>query len=287
MRKLISLIVLNYNTKDLTLNCVNSFLPFLKEYGNYEVIIIDNNSTDQSVDYLNQYFHNYHNIKIYKLNSNLGFSIGNNFGALKSNGDYLIFSNSDTYCKSINFSNLIDQFESNYQTGLLSVKILNSDLSIQSIGFKFPSIVNDFKNNFLFWNFNFVKKIRLYHYQNKGIVNVDWLSGSFLITSKSRFNEIGGFDEKIFMYSEDLDLAYRFRQKGYKNFLNDSYSIIHYHGSSSKLTFLKLYNSKLTYLYVIKKNKISKFPFLLFIMALVHIIFLFLFKKIQNIFFPT
>ena len=276
---MISLIIINYNTKELVYDCVQSFLPFLNSYGVYEILIIDNDSIDGSFQYLKRLLKGNSSIRIIRSKINLGFGKANNLGAKLAKGDFLVFANSDTKANNIDFNIVINNIEKLNNVGQYSVKILNNDKSIQSLGFEFPGLISDFLTNFLFWNFNFVKKIRFSRYINKGIFVKDWISGSFFVIQKEIFCKIGGFDEKIFMYSEDLDLSFRLHKNQRINYVDDTFSIFHFHGKSSKLSFKRLYKAKLNYYYVLKKNRISLFPELLFLFSVVHIIVL-LFLKI-------
>ncbi|KOF07225.1 hypothetical protein AC739_19595, partial [Planococcus glaciei] len=182
-------------------------------------IVVDNNSLDESVNHLRKKFSNKNNLKIVESKENLGFGKANNCGVNTSQGDILIFLNSDTIVNDTDFQKLISLMNENI--GFLSCKILNRDGSIQSLGFKYPSVINDFKLSLLFWNFNFVKKLRFKNYNNQGLKKVDWVSGCFMICQKEDFKKIGGFDPEIFMYSEDIDICKNMEIIGKSNYIYD------------------------------------------------------------------
>lgn len=273
----VSLIILNFNTKKMTEDCINSYLKNFDEQITYEIILIDNNSSDGSKEYFTEKYSLSKRIKLVFNDSNIGFGNGNNIGASLAKGEFLVFANSDTIIKKLNVLNLINCFKEVNNIGILSCKIMNNDDSIQSVGYNFPSIWNDIKLNFLFWNFNFVKKIRYRNYMERGLFQTDWLTGSFFMCKRTDFLEINGFDSSIFMYAEDLDLCARMKALGRKNYIFDKEEIYHLHGKSSggnNVKFQNLLESKKNYLYVLKKNDLVKYPYLLYLFSIIHIFIL-------------
>ncbi|OMD74811.1 glycosyltransferase family 2 protein [Paenibacillus odorifer] len=208
MEIVFSFIIINYNTKMITANCINSINNNSTLNGlNYEIIVVDNNSTDFSMEFFQE--RKFENTKIIKNKKNDGFGKANNIGVNYSKGEFLVLLNSDTIVEETNFLNLLSAFEKNDEMGILSVKILNEDNTIQSVGFDLPSLRNELKLNLLFWNFSFIKNIRYKNYKNKQIFKVGWVSGCFMVMRQKDYHLVGGFDEKIFMYAEDIDLCYR------------------------------------------------------------------------------
>ncbi|MCQ6564938.1 glycosyltransferase family 2 protein [Bacillus mycoides] len=269
--EIISFIIVNYNTKNITEDCVNSINKnkSLKHF-NYEIIIVDNDSNDGSREYFKE--QTFANTIIIENDSNAGFGKANNIGVRFSKGKYIVLLNSDTLVGETNFELLIDTMRNNENIGVLSTKILNRDKSIQSLGFNFPSLMNEVKLNLLFWNFNFIKKLRFKNYNNKGLFKVDWVSGSFMILKKEDYSSIGGFDERIFMYAEDLDLCYRLCEKNKYSYVLDDTSIYHLHGESGSkknLSVRNLLKRRENYHYVIKKHKMFN-PIKLLIMKLTY-----------------
>ncbi|WP_418790835.1 glycosyltransferase family 2 protein [Phosphitispora sp. TUW77] len=279
-----SFIIVNYNTKRITADCIQSLIDnkHLK-YIEHEIIVVDNASKDGSQEFIEA---NFPQVMLIKNKENLGFGKANNIGSKAANGKYLIFINSDTIAYETDFYSLLDISEANSQMGFLSCKILNEDGSIQSIGYNFPSLMNEIKLRLLLWNFKFIKKIRLNNYDDKGIFEVDWLSGSFMICDKSLFELLGGFDKDIFMYSEDLDICYRAYSAGKINLIYDRTSIYHLHGKSGNKknpSFKQLINRKENYFYVIKKNRIVKFMFLIKTLTYINVIIVYIGKRILTI----
>ncbi|MDF2000018.1 glycosyltransferase family 2 protein [Peribacillus frigoritolerans] len=283
----LSFIIINYNTKNITADCINSInINKTLTNINYEIILVDNDSTDGSIKYFTE--NKYENVIFIKNKKNEGFGKANNIGVKNSNGKYMVLLNSDTIVDQTDFKLLIGKISNEESIGVLSAKILNKDKSIQSIGFDFPSIENEVKLNLLFWNFNFIKKFRYKNYKNKGLFRTEWVSGCFMIIRKLDYKEVGGFDEDIFMYAEDVDLCYRLYKKNKYSFVMDETSIYHLHGQSGNKKRIKLnqlLKRKENYYYVIRKNNILS-PFNLFLIKLTYIfnaIVVVTGKKLKNI----
>lgn len=278
---MISFIIVNYNTKVVTEECINSILNNKLIDSLFEIIVIDNDSTDDSSNYLKKVFNKYKNVKIIKNIKNVGFGNANNIGFRESKGEFLIFLNSDTVVSHTNFNVLLNQFSLEKKIGFLSSLVLNSNNTIQSIGYDRPSLKNDFKVNMLYWNFNFIKSVRLSKYNKKGLKQVGWVSGCFMICSKDDFLKLKGFDPNIFMYAEDLDICLRMERIGKRNYIYDETSIYHLHGKSSNNNklFEKLYKQKKNYFYVLEKNNFGNISLIKF-MTIYHIITLTFLKKI-------
>lgn len=254
---MVSFIIINYRTKELTCDCVKDILENKSLIGiDYEIIVVDNNSGDDSIKYIGEKFPN---IKIVESKTNLGFGKGNNIGVENSTGDYLVLLNSDVFIKNTDINLLLSSFEKKGDIGFLGCKVLNQDGTIQSVGYDFPSFLNEIKINILFWNYKFIKNIRYKTYKNKGLFSTDWISGCFMVCKKDTYKSIGGFDESIFMYSEDLDICSRANNLGMRNYVNDEVSVYHLHGKSGNKkspSLKKLLLNKKPYYYVLIKNNI-------------------------------
>ncbi|OZQ61774.1 hypothetical protein CA600_24235 [Paenibacillus sp. VTT E-133280] len=283
---LISIVIVNFNTKEITSRCVDSFLYNRVDGNNIEIIIVDNASTDGSGHYFQEKYFQKENIKIILNEKNFGFGLANNMGVSIARGHYIVFANSDTYVEGFDFKNLIACFEEKENIGALSCKILYPNASIQTLGYNFPSLWNDFLLNALFWNYKFAKKVRYRKYENKGLFERDWISGCFFMCKKEIYQQVNGFDPDIFMYAEDLDICARFFALGSRNYVYDKEQIYHLHGQSSinsKVNFKKMLIGKKNYYYVMRKNKLVKWPGIIYLMHLIHIVGLFLFKRIMQI----
>ena len=224
----LSIIILNYNTKELTRNCINSILD---HSDNYEIIIVDNNSGDDSVNYLENIFKD--SISIIRNNKNLGFAAANNIGSKQASGDILLFLNSDTIVKENIFASIVKTFDDNERIGIVSPKIILSDGSLQDNSFgQYPTILNTILSKLLSRK-NVNNKIKDNN-KIKAIKNVNWVSGCCLFIRKNLFEQVNGFDANFFLYFEDVDLCKRVFNLDYMICIDNNSEIMHLGGKSIK-----------------------------------------------------
>ena len=225
----ISVIIVNYNTKDLTKACIESVMNEGSKL-DFEVIVVDNNSKDGSVTELKKLWRKYKNLKLIENKENSGFSKANNQGAREASGEYILLLNSDTVVKRYSFKKFIAFAEKKENAGVVGARLLNSDGSLQASCFYFPTIKNAIREYWLGQKGLFDK------YAPKGNkpVEVEALVGAaFLITPKA-LQEVGLLDERYFMYFEDVDYCRRVWEKGLKVYYLPEVRVLHYHGVSGK-----------------------------------------------------
>ncbi|KKP59923.1 MAG: hypothetical protein UR52_C0001G0003 [Candidatus Gottesmanbacteria bacterium GW2011_GWA1_34_13] len=200
----LSIIIVSFNTKKIIDNCLNSIFQSLKNSKfTSETIVIDNGSIDGSVDLIKQ---KYPQVRLNSNKTNLGFGKANNQGTLISKGNYLLFLNSDTVVINCAIDKLYDFTKSNNGKMICGGKLFNLDMSPQpSCGPQY-SLINIFIALFLKGDY-----FGLTRYSPNKITNVDWIMGACMMMSKNLFNTVGGFDEGIFMYMEEIDFEYRAR----------------------------------------------------------------------------
>lgn len=224
----LSIIIVSYNTKEITKNCVVSIINSLKNSSiKYEIIIVDNASTDGTIKLLTSLRVN--KLKIIQNNKNLGFGKANNQGVKISQGEYILFLNSDIIVLNNAIEKLFNFYKQNEKMfNFLGGKLLNKDLTPQpSCGpmYYLPMI---FAHLFLkgdYW--------RLTRYSPNKTKKVDWVSGACFLTKKEYFNKLGGFDEDIFMYMDEIDLFYRAKKQNFKIFFYPEAKFIHLGSASS------------------------------------------------------
>lgn len=243
----LSLIILSYNTKDLLLKCVRSVLKqYKKQIGNneFEVFVVDNASSDSSVQSLK----NFKELKVIYNEENYGFSKGNNKGAKKAHGEVILFLNSDTEIKDQGFLGMVNFLLSNQKIGILGGKLKNSDGTSQpSIG-KFYTLLNLSLMMFGGERFGLLRE------SPKKIKKTDWVSGACFMVKRNLFNKLLGFDEKFFMYIEDMELCYRAKKLGFDTYFFPNLNLIHKElGSSNREFAVKQIYKGLLYFY--KKHK--------------------------------
>ncbi len=231
----ISVVIVNYNVKDYLYKCLNSII---NSNGNLkiEIIVVDNNSTDGSIEFLQTKFND---VIFVPLNQNLGFGKANNIGIKKSVGKYILLLNPDTLIEDNTLINLYQFMENNIEVGVSTCKILNGDGSFQeSCRRGFPTPIAAFSKLFgvqkFFPNSKILGQYNLTYLDENEINEVEAVSGSFMFFRGELLKKIGGFDEDFFMYGEDLDICYRVKKLNYKIMYVPESSTIHYKGESTK-----------------------------------------------------
>ena len=225
-KPLISIIILNYNAGDLIFNCINSV--FQTKYENYEVILVDNISTDGSHKKCKE---NFDKIQLIENSKNFGYCEGNNIGIRKAKGEFIVILNPDTIVE----SNWLDEFliaYSKFGEGLYQPKILSlyEENILQSTG-----------NMIHLFGFGFAKDkgIKDNNQFNK-IEKIGYASGTCLFTSSKVFEKIGLLDPFLFLYHDDLDLGWRGAQLGINSYFVQNVKIMEtLFINSRNLTFFK------------------------------------------------
>lgn len=241
----LSIVVLNYNTKYLTLKCIESLEKvFSKELKDerVEIILVDNNSSDGSV----KEFEKHKSIVLIKNKENYGFGKGNNIGALKAKGEYVIFLNSDTEVLDKGFLEMINFMRENDNVGILGGKLFFPDGKIQKSTGNFYNLIG------LSLMLLGIEKRE----SPKKIKEVDWVSGACMMIRKELFEKLKGFDENIFMYMEDVEICYRSKRLGFNTYFYPGVKVLHKERASSNKSFaiLNIYKG-VDYFY--KKHKSS------------------------------
>jgi len=212
----VSVIIVNYNTKELTLNCIDSIYEQTKDLV-FEVILVDNDSSDGSVEVISKRFPN---VICIKNDSNLGFGKANNTGVSYANGKYIFLLNSDTVLKNNAIKLFFDFHESNSESMITGgyLRDENGKLMISYSSFT-KSHVGLLRLAYI--NFPALQNFRMKLLPNKTqtiphteIISVDFVTGADLFMKKADFNSLYGFDENFFMYYEDEDLCCRAKKQG-------------------------------------------------------------------------
>jgi|TARA_B110000495_G_C23011317_1_gene598200 GT2 family glycosyltransferase len=207
----VSVIIVNYNGKALLEKCLESL--FKVNYDNFEVILIDNNSTDKSIKFVTT---NYPSVIIIKLDSNKGFAEPNNIASKITTGEYLLFLNNDTIVTP------------NFIIELLSVFLNSSNIAIcQSLLLKLDGKIDS--------SGDFIDSIGVV-YNSTSVINdireISSARGASMIVKKKVFTDLGGFDEKFFVSFEDVDLGWRTWINGYRVVINPKSIVYHYGGQT-------------------------------------------------------
>ena len=229
----LSIIILSYNTKELTVSCIEAILNEYKkelEEKNFEIIVVDNNSSDNSVSAIGK-IPGVVNLKIILNKENLGFARGANIGAKTAKGSYLLFLNSDTEILDRNFLEMVKFLEHDEKAAILGGKLENSDGSAQASAGKFYTLFNLVIMLLGLERFGFLRSS-----PNK-IKKVDWVSGACMMVRQDLFSKLSGFDEKLFMYMEDMELCFRAKKLGFLTYFYPDIKLRHKTLGSSNRTF--------------------------------------------------
>ncbi len=221
--KLLSIIIVNYNGEQFLRNCIESIHKNCQGI-DYEIVIVDNNSSDKSVNLIKAEFPS---VILIENKENDGFAKGNNIGVKNCRGKYILLLNNDTILLD-NLKPAIDLIIEDSNIGIIGIRMLDEqDKFVASFG-KFPKIYNFFKLSTLQIDMDEIK-IRIISSPKKPIL-VDWISGAFLLTTNQLWKQVGGLDEAYFMYVEDVDYNKKVQVLGKKSLLLPSLRFIHYVG---------------------------------------------------------
>jgi len=230
---MISIIIINYLQKDFLAKCVQSIYKNFNK--NVEVIIV-NNSKEENLSDLKEF---YPLLTIIE-NENTGYSKANNLAAKRAKGEYLLFLNADTEILNDFTEDLVSKFR-NFDFGAAGLKLQYEDGRFQnSFGF-FPTILNEYKNKKaeLAFKKNNLKYIKEREEKYSEVKEVDWVTGAALFIKKSTFDKIKGFNERFFLFYEDIDLCCRLHKAGYKNYYYPRSKIIHHKSEYLRPEFKK------------------------------------------------
>lgn len=234
----ISVIIVNFNAGEYILKCVDSVL---KVHPHAEIIIVDNASSDNSLEAIEKSYPDHERIHIKRNQANLGFAKGCNLGAREAKSDYLLFLNPDCVVAPDALSKLKTCIESQPGVGMVGAYLVNPDGSEQAGGRRttptpWRSFVRAFGFSFLAKRYPKIFSDFLLHKQPRPVkpIQVEAISGSCMLVRGDAFKDVGPLDEHYFLHCEDLDWCMRFRQKGWKILFDPNAQVLHYKGISSR-----------------------------------------------------
>ncbi|MCW3161480.1 glycosyltransferase family 2 protein [Chryseobacterium oryctis] len=226
----LSIIIVNYNVTQLLKNCLLSICKYVKEV-HYEVIVVDNSSTDTSWRSLISEFPEF---KFISSEKNEGFSKANNKAIKTAKGEYLLLLNPDTEIEGFYIKDILDFADSKANFGCLGVRMHDANgVFLPESKRSIPDMFNSFEKLFV----NFKKNSSKSYYRSDidefDIAEVDVITGAFLLVKKDVYEKVGGLDDAYFMYGEDIDLCYTLLKNGYQNYYYGKESILHHKGEST------------------------------------------------------
>lgn len=231
----VSVIIVNFNTWKLTIEAIQSVMNSKTAFS-YEIILVDNSSSDDSVNKIKTAFPD---ITLIVNDQNLGFSKANNQGIRISKGRYILLLNSDTVIQVDTLQTMINFMDENPRVGASGCKVVLADGSLDKAcrrGFPTPkaSFYYAFGISKLFPNIPKYNQYQLSHLDPDKTYSVDCLVGAFMMVRKETVGEVGLLDEEFFMYGEDIDWCYRIKQGGWQIYYHPHTQIVHYKGASSR-----------------------------------------------------
>lgn len=241
----LSVVIVNYNVRHFLEQSLNSVLKAAKNIS-AEIFVVDNNSVDGSVEMMKKKFPQ---VILIENKENKGFSTANNQAIKQAKSEYILLLNPDTVVEEDTFEKTMNFMDAHPEAGALGVKMLDGKgnfLPESKRGFPTPEVA--FYKLFglakIFPKSKIFGKYHLGYLDENKINEVDVMAGAFMLIRKKVLDEIGLLDEHFFMYGEDIDLSYRIKKAGWKNYYFPETRIIHYKGESTKkgsLDYVKMF----------------------------------------------
>ena len=240
---MLSIIIINYNSKDVLQNCLQS-LTTIKIDSEKEIFVIDNASTESIKDLLLHF----PGINFIFNKENLGFAAANNIGIRKSKGKYVLLLNPDTIVNENSFQPMIDYLKEYQNVGAVGCKIFNADGEIERSTHSFPSLLkefvhaNEFIKRFLGYESNILNKVKTFlrlkslesYWDHNSTKEVDHVTGACMMVKREVIEKVGLLDEVFFLYNEEVEWSMRIKKAGYKIVFHPESNIIHLFGHSTK-----------------------------------------------------
>lgn len=257
----VSILIVNYNTKSHLQKALESIVLHASTIS-HEVVVVDNNSTDGSVEHLRPLFPE---VRFIESSENVGFAAGNNLGQPHCSGEYLFYLNPDTELTEGALQQLIAHLDTHPEIGLVAPKLVYGNGQLQRSIRPFYSYWSSFFDNRylppliarLPWLQRFVPFV-LNHDVSQ---TVDWVKGAGMLVRKSLADELMGFDEQFWIYGEEIDLCKRIWDAGYSIFYLHSATIIHYEGQSTRQSSVAMFIQNYRSFYILlAKHFPAKLP---------------------------
>jgi len=250
---ILSVIIVSYNSSSFLELCLHSVAKAISQLEiESEVIVVDNSSSDDSCEVLNNKFSF---VKLIQNDENIGFSKANNLGVSKAKGKYICILNPDTVLQENTFDKILKFYKSNIKVGFVGCQMIDGNgMFLKESKRVIPSIFSSFMK---------VLGISKFYYSaldkdKRGYIDI--LAGAFMFVEKTIYDSVKGFDEDYFMYGEDIDLSYKALKKGYSNYYLGDVKIIHFKGESTDKNSVyinRFYNA----MYIFYTKHFNKFLF--------------------------
>lgn len=228
---ILSVVLVSYNTAKMTIEALDSLFTSKTTF-ELEVIIIDNASSDNSVDLIKKH---YPDLALIENKENVGFGRANNQALDVMTGDYLLLLNTDAFVKADTLQKTVDFMVNNPDCGLLGVRLVGRDGALQPSCRFFPTPFNLFANRMglsrVFNNIQLVDDPKTNHNATQ---ECDWVPGCYYLLRRKTIDEVGLFDPRYFMYSEEVDHCFAIKKAGWKVIYYSEVDVVHIGGESAK-----------------------------------------------------
>jgi GT2 family glycosyltransferase len=272
-KPVVSIIIVSYNVERFLIDCVESLMrkpPSIP----FEIIVVDNNSTDNSVVKLRQKFPE---ISIFQSDHNIGFAAANNIGASHAKGQYLYLLNPDTVVEEGAIDELYNFLSSHPSAGAAGSYLKNPDGTFQFSCYPFPTLSREL------WRLLHLDSLipfgsyPQHKWDTKSPQKCDVVQGTSLMIKRSIWDSLKGLDEIFFMYSEEVDFCYRLMKAGFENYWVPTSKVTHFGGQSTsqfaREMFIQLYRAKIQYFKKHHGNAAAMiYKFILLIASLLRLI---------------
>lgn len=256
----LAIIIVNWNTKDLLRNCLNSVITETKKYS-YELIVVDNNSPDNSAAMVREEFPG---VTLIANETNNGFAKANNQALRRSEARYHLLLNPDTLVINGALDKMVEYMETNKVHALTS-KLLNGDRTLQKSVSNFFTLSSSFIENRFFAEIFEKRKIESQKtnsfWDHQSTKEIDWAHGAVLMVSNELLEKVGLLDERFYIYAEEMDYYMRIRKAGYAAIYNADISIIHYGKSSSRQRRHEMFIQNYKSFYLFLKKHYSRYVY--------------------------
>jgi GT2 family glycosyltransferase len=230
----VSIVIVNWNTRDILRDCLKSVFEQTKDIS-FEVIVVDNASSDGSVLMVKSEFPR---VVLIENKENHGFAAANNQGMQIAKGRYVLLLNSDTIVLDGAIQKSLAFADQHPEAAVVGCKVLNPDRSLQPTCFMYPSLLNLLlSSTYLYKLFpcsRFFGRERMTWWARDDVREVEVVTGCFMLVRKEAIERVGMMDESFFMYAEETDWCYRFKMADWKLLFTPDTQIIHLGGQSSK-----------------------------------------------------
>ncbi|MBN1984461.1 MAG: glycosyltransferase family 2 protein [Chitinivibrionales bacterium] len=229
----LSIIIVNWNTEEMLKNCLQSILDTKQELS-VQIVVVDNNSHDGSRDMVSQLFPS---VELYNSGANIGFARANNLGLTKCGGEFILFLNPDTIICPNALQTMLHILKNTPTIALIGPMMRCSNGDIQTFCSQLPisPLLMQLLQITLYTDTTKHRYPFLFKVQNPVLSGfVERLCGGCIMVRRRLLDQHGSFDERFFMYSEDMELSYRMRKAGFKNYYCSTAEIIHIGGGASE-----------------------------------------------------